>query len=673
MKLLRFLSVILCGAVLLCGCTSGTGKPSGGAESAPMTYRSENYIQMIACDNESLYTLANNMNIEDNDFTAHISVYDINGNITAETTVPKVDYFNIKTMCADGGALYFAVDDDGIIRLCKWTLDDTKLKTIAEIEGMTDVRKLAISGNYLYWLGINSSNARYVEPFICKSGEELYYTDVGNTLGRVDLTNGESETLPIEYPAAFSANSKGAWVYGFDNIGGFYFAEINKLEDRRYTERIGEIMAFDLIDDSRYVFIGAQKFSKLLAVSALDGGVIAAAENIDAVFPKSLCIDNGYAYVVVTDENDADMKCVKRFYIGDTEPNGKSVKLISTQSDKNAPPAFGMETELTRLTDEEFALTVLSLDKSFDCALLSSEDSYAHDVMSKGSFYPLNDVEGVSEYLDNCHPYIKKAALTADGDIWMLPIEIDVPLLVYNAEHCANAGVEFPTDWEEFIAAVKSAGERSEYCGCLRFRLVQGFFSQYLAGHTSFDTPEFRTVAELIKRECSDSVFKDDFALQQSLLEHQWGTNHSTYKEIYDNYLFSLVLYRGFQTENGLVENDDLRAAPLPVLDGVSGNALCTFLCVNPFSERLDETLEFISQLSKRLSENKDGFMLADKSLYSGEYAQSLYAAYSNSAIIFDVPSEIYHSDFERYCGGEITLDEFIAEADRKLAAYINE
>lgn len=314
---------------------------------------------------------------------------------------------------------------------------------------------------------------------------------------------------------------------------------------------------------------------------------------------------------------------------------------------------------------------MLSLDKSYDCALLSSEDGYAHDMMSKGSFYPLNDVEGVSDYLGRCHPYIKSAATTSDGEIWMLPIEIDVPLPVYNAENCASAGIEFPTDWEGFIGVVKSAGERSEYCGCLRFRLVQSFFSQYLAGHTSFDTPGFRSVAELIKRDCAGGVFDDDLRLQQALLEHQWGTADKEYQKIYDNFLFTLVLYRRIQTQ--LVGNDDLRAAPLPVMDGAKGNAICTFLCVNSFSERLDETLEFISQLSKRLSENTDGFMLADKSLYVGEYAQSLYAAYSDSAIIFDVPSEIYRGGFERYCGGEITLDEFIEEADRKLTAYLNE
>lgn len=670
MKLLRFLSAILCAAVL-CGCTGGTGKPSGSAESAPVIYESADYIQMIDCENGSLYALTSSSDPESGDYSAHISVYDRDGKITSVATVPEVKYFEVKAMCVSNGALFFAVDNIESIRFCKWERGASELITLADLEGFYDIRKLAVSGERLYWLGINPDNARYVEPFYCESGEQFYYNDSGNTLGYVGIADGEVGTLPIDYPAAFSVGSNGAWVYGFDNIGGYYFAEVNAPDNRRYTERIGMIPAFEMIDDSRYAFIGSQAFSDMLAVSALDGGVIASAENNGAFFPKSFCVDNGFAYLVVNDENNADLTCVKRYYLGDTVPTGKPVKLITTRSDQATPPAFGTETELTRLTEEEFSLTVLSLDKSYDCALLSSEDGYAHDMMSKGSFYPLNDVEGVSDYLGRCHPYIKSAATTSNGEIWMLPIEIDVPLLVYNAENCASAGIEFPTDWEKFIGAVKSAGERSEYCGCLRFRLVQSFFSQYLSGHTSFDTPGFRTVAELIKRDCVGGVFDDDLRLQQALLEHQWGTADKEYQKIYDNFLFTLVLYRRTQTQ--LVGNDDLRAAPLPVMNGAKGNAICTFLCVNPFSERLDETLEFISQLSKRLSENTDGFMLADKSLYVGEYAQSLYAAYSDSAIIFDVPSEIYRGGFERYCGGEITLDEFIAEADRKLTAYLNE
>ncbi len=672
MKLLRFLSVILCGA-LLCGCAGKTGGRSGGGE-APVTYESMGYIQMIACNNGELYVMSSSADPESGYILAYISAYSPDGDITAEAVVPEIEPYNIKAMCANGGTLYFAVDEDGEIRLCEWAFGSAELKTLAELENVSGMRKLSVSGDHLYWLGNDPYNSRYTEPFRCKSGELLYYNDVGNILGSVDLTNGSVGVLPIEFPSALSAGADGVRVYGFDNVGGFYFAEANALDDRRYTERIGEIQAFEMIDGSRYAFIGSPKFSGQLAVSSFDGGVIASAENVDAVFAKSFSVDGEYAYVVVTDEKDRNRKCVKRFNVGGVEPSGKPVIFITTHSDLSTPLVTGMETELVRLTEEEFALTVLSLDRSFDCALLSSEDIYAHDVMSKGSFFPLNDVEGVREYLDKCHPYIKNAALTADGEIWMLPIEIEVPLIVYNAENCANAGVEFPTDWAGFIGTVKSAGERSEYCGCPRYRLVQSFFSQYTASRKGFDTSEFRTVAELIRRDCSGGVFEGDLELQQSLLEHQWGTNDAKYKKIYDNYLFSLVFYRRFQVEQGLVGNDDLRAAPLPVLDSANGNAVCAFLCVNPFSERLDETLEFISRFAERLSESKDGFMLADRTLYGGgEYAQSLYGVYSSSEIFFSVPPEIYQSSFECYCSSDITLEEFISEADRRLETYLNE
>ncbi|MGN0619515.1 MAG: hypothetical protein ACI4J7_10905 [Ruminiclostridium sp.] len=41
--------------------------------------------------------------------------------------------------------------------------------------------------------------------------------------------------------------------------------------------------------------------------------------------------------------------------------------------------------------------------------------------------------------------------------------------------------------------------------------------------------------------------------------------------------------------------------------------------------------------------------------------------------IRFTYPSEIYEADFDKYIAGEISLDEFITEADRKLKVYLNE
>ena len=126
MKLLRFLSVILCAAVL-CGCTGGTGKPSGGAESAPVTYKSANYIQMIDCENGSLYALTSSSDPESGDYSAHISVYDPDGNITSEATVPEVKYFDIKAMCVSGGEFFSR---------------STLLKVYVSVNGKEELRSL---------------------------------------------------------------------------------------------------------------------------------------------------------------------------------------------------------------------------------------------------------------------------------------------------------------------------------------------------------------------------------------------------------------------------------------------------------------------------------------------------------------------------------------------------
>lgn len=66
--------------------------------------------------------------------------------------------------------------------------------------------------------------------------------------------------------------------------------------------------------------------------------------------------------------------------------------------------------------------------------------------------------------------------------------------------------------------------------------------------------------------------------------------------------------------------------------------------------------------------------MFSDISTYSDDpYVMSMYDKYRSGIISFEIPREIYYDDFDRYLEGRITIDEFIAEADRKLAAYLNE
>ena len=88
----------------------------------------------------------------------------------------------------------------------------------------------------------------------------------------------------------------------------------------------------------------------------------------------------------------------------------------------------------------------------------------------------------------------------------------------------------------------------------------------------------------------------------------------------------------------------------------------------------LSETLVFIENIVNTMSSVRNSCMLADQSTYEDTaFARDLYSIYQNGEICFQIPTEIYAEDFERYCADEITLDKFIAEADRKLSAYLNE
>ncbi|MGN0700201.1 MAG: hypothetical protein ACI4J8_04295, partial [Oscillospiraceae bacterium] len=66
--------------------------------------------------------------------------------------------------------------------------------------------------------------------------------------------------------------------------------------------------------------------------------------------------------------------------------------------------------------------------------------------------------------------------------------------------------------------------------------------------------------------------------------------------------------------------------------------------------------------------------MLQNAAVYSrNEFFSEINDVYSTGVIRFTYPAEIYEADFDKYLAGEISLDSFITEADRKLKVYLNE
>jgi hypothetical protein len=113
----------------------------------------------------------------------------------------------------------------------------------------------------------------------------------------------------------------------------------------------------------------------------------------------------------------------------------------------------------------------------------------------------------------------------------------------------------------------------------------------------------------------------------------------------------------------------------MPVLtDNKSSIATCTYLCVNPATKQLKDTLSYISSLCNYIMDYNKTMLFMDRQLYPGtQYYDDLYYIYSNADIRFTPPTDVYAEDYVKYMNNEIELEAFIKEANRKLDIYKNE
>lgn len=670
MSLGKCMSAFIAAVLLLfsCGCNKEVGNANSGIIEEFIYEQAGDAILMAAAGNV-LYTL-------DTGEGAVFSAFDANGNRTASTVIPEFKANEVKCICADDNKIYAVIDTLRSFLVCSVDIGSGAVDTICELDELDNIQKVGVCGNRLYWLGEKRSEAKPVEPFTNEEGVQIYFEDTGKKMGSIDLESGENVFSEINFLMSFSVSDGKVTVYAFDSGGGYYFADYAVPSEKKFTNKLGLITNFDFFKKSgEFAFIGANDFQGVLPVSRADGesGVIRAVSGVYPFLASELCAtESGYVWLRTADSVSSFEKRIKRYDLRDTVVKGDPIRVISSQYFTEQPFAAGSEIQMNQLSGEGFALTVLSLDKSYDAAMISSEQSVANDIKEKGSFYPLNDVPGVSEYLDKCFPYIKDAVTDPEGDIRLLPIAVEIPLIAYNEKNCNENGIALSSELEPFIQSVKQAADVSEYYDCPRYWLIKTQLNGYLSENRSFDTEEFRRIAVLLKEQCAEKIFKGNFELYSALMTVQNGMDYSYYTQIYEKTLFTQLLYRFQQTT--LLNDENLRAAPMPLSGNGKSVAVCTFLCVNPYSDRLSETLGYIENIVNTMSSERNSCMLADPSTYENTaFAQDIYSIYQNGEICFQIPWEIYGGDFDQYCAGEITLDEFITEADRKLSAYLNE
>ena len=660
MKKVLVLCLLL--ACMLAGCGKGEQTSNQQQEEEEIYPYAEDlyYADTVNCGaitadtNGLLYTATYGSN------TQKIHVYDLDGTCV-EQKILGASTGDANLLEAVEGALYLLVPElDCLNVLYEVDTATWQARKLYSFYEYGHIQNLVRIGDYMYVFGkLSNPEQKQYEQY----SEEYFYTYNGEAIGRLLVTAEipELELLPIDFPMdIFSTANNTLGVYGYTEESGYVIME--------YMPETGEVKeviqkdggAYSCFEQCEQGYL-SRKLTRLV-YGTMDG---AEAEVLDEdILASSITYNGGFVFVKNYQEE------VRRIYVKGELKDNKTIQFLSSAwiSESDMPYGCGYKMEQMALDAESFALKVLAQDKDFDVYLLSSREGTSYNLKKNGAFYPLNEVEGVQEYLDACFPYVKEAAINEDGEVWMIPVALAIPGLVYNKEYCAEQGVDFTQmDLAEFIDFTERVvAEDSDQIYISHLMLREQLFGQYLQRYDTFDTQLLRDYAEQFKKCKSWAFNKFIFQLLPKL------QNRTIFDFYYDYCVYQWDLHK---YKDALGDWDAIGMASVPKMEeGMENVGTLTFLMVNPQSENLEDALQYISDFSKYMLKQKDSFMLADETTYTDTpFTKDCYNVYANGAIQFEMDFSIYVDPFYEYANGETELEAMIAEIERRRNVYVGE
>lgn len=674
----KFISLLTAAVVLLCGCSGNeTQRDILGKNKIETIFPYENVVAYDFDSDGSIcfltygetsdfdeYELPTGETVREPIYGLSFSRVDQSGNCQ---TFPLNEKNAPPDFCADKDLIYYPVyvyeDQTESISLFKYSLKDNVKEKLYTYHNFNYIKKLILVDDKIFTLGIDFSK------FGANETGDSYYNS-GEVLSCIDLDT-KTETVILDTGAIdFGFCENKIIIYGHD-LEGYFFAAYDA-QAKEHSEKIrcdlGMIYAFAMCGSDRYLYVGNEAFSN---DSCATMGSIKEEGRLDIVlgegkFAGNVKYNNGkICYIDSTLDSEtfghliyADISAALQTDLS------KFLKLASAVHISEAPSSLGFSLIGEQLDEEEFALTILSQDRDCDLFLLNSHEEFSYNVKNKGSFYPLNNINGVEEYMNDCFPFIREAMTDENGDFWALPIAVRADTICYNEESSNLYDLNFSENMtpEEFVSAI----EKAQSNGLTYYVNPNIYYDllmrDYLYRYDSFDTPSFRELAEWIKKE----IFENEelFSLGNSF-----------------NAALAAGKIEAIDFDEICYASDFARYSKFPSKHIIripnfseKNEIICTFLCVNPFSENLQEALDYISVLAQTLHNDEKNLCVSEASVYqTSDFYSELKSVLNEGRITFRCPNEVYASAFASYINGDITLDEFITEADRKLSAYVKE
>lgn len=587
--------------------------------------------------------------------------YDLSGTCTAEKTITP-SFSGLQAMCAKDGTVYLAASvrslemDVSVPVFYSFSMESGVMTELCTQDNWKSITRLVVIEDKLFFLG----NLREVP--------ERSYVYNGETVAALSLeeNNPTAQLLAIEFPISIAKTSNHSlmiYQYSEENGNGFleYLPKEEKFSEVTWKDH-GNYLTFTICNQKNSYLYNLGDRLYLASMT----------EEKEAEIEENLRVGGNMEYVggFAFYKNELSGK-LERLCVSTAALNNKTIRLIAAEN-ISSPFGCGYWIENKQLDLQKFALKVLAQDKDYDMCFLSSRDSISYNLKENGAFYLLNEVEGVQEYLDACFPYIKEAATTAEGDIWMLPISVAIPGILYHKEVCEAEQIDFakPMEFAEFIETTRRMQqEKPELVSISTYVIEEEFFNQYLRSNIGFDTDSFRKMVTLLQQTMAEGEWHTN-ATMENKLQHPRTSATTSFAYLHGLYQEIWLRYAAL-----FAEENHIGISGIPKLSEDYGNiGTCTFLAVNPASKNLKETLNYISTYVKHCMGQKDSLLFSEETLYTDTpYMKELYQLYAEGEIIFALDRDIYWDSFSKYMEGELPLEDMITEIERKKDIYFGE
>lgn len=548
---------------------------------------------------------------------------------------------SILTLTVNGADIYYVntCKEAGGMALYSYNMNTDVISLLVRLPFSNEVKQLLYCENRVFIL------AEQVNQLIYYSLEEqeLYQIDIENPM--TIATNG-NETIMIQADL------------GEDQYGMIqYHPKRDELEQKAMYHQ-NKINHFATHNNGDYIIYTYDMNSRGLVMSPMDS-LDAEAEIYKDVFGLDsdiYCWNNNVYFL----NEKRNIVCIP---LNVATGMNESIQYISIGYEAEEPYGCGYNMIRQDLNEEQFTLKILAQDTDYDLCLMNSNYGSAYNVRENGNFYPLNNVPGVKEYFDACFPYIREAALNSEGDIWMLPISMDLAGFLVNEKYMEQYDVAM-TDgmsFQAFFAMMEKMDEAvKEKVSCNLYTLKNAFFLQYFHKNYILEGT-FQSQLELFQEnafflpghlQLSFDLQKDEF-----LFEYVRQENN-----------YDMIL-------NEAKENENLQFYSMPKLEASDPSiGTCLFMAVNPRSVHLDETLSYLSSWIEYVMKSNDKpiFMLEENS-EAGKLEQSLYQLLEHTEISFAIDEDLYQQGLDEVIQGQEQIETYIEDTNRKLGIYFNE